>query len=439
MKVELLPITGLPELRPGDDLAALLAAAAPWLADGDVLVVTSKAVSKVEGRLLATPADPVEREAVRLTAVAEETVRVVATRGETRIVQNRNGLVLAAAGVDASNVRPDELALLPLDPDTSADRLRTALKAALGVDVAVVVSDTMGRPWRNGVVDVAVGVSGMSAIRDLRGEKDTYGVPLSVTTVADADEIAAAADLVKGKLNGVPAAVVRGLSVTDDHLGSRPLVRAAEQDLFSLGTAEAMRAGRQSAVHARRSIRDFAPDPVDLAAVHRAVTAAVTAPAPHHTTPWRFVIVSTPEVRTRLLDAMRARWEQDLAGDGLAPERIARRVGRGNILRRAPLLVVPCLVRDGAHSYPDALRSNAERTMFHVAMGAGVENFLVALAAEDLGSCWVSSTLFCPDVVRDILELPEDFEPMGAVGVGTPASPAPARPPRTADRFVLER
>lgn len=247
-RVEVLPVRGLPDLRPGDDLAGLLAAAAPWLADGDVLVVTSKAVSKVEGRLVPAPADPAGREAARQAAVAGETVRVVATRGRTKIVETRQGLVLAAAGVDASNVRPGELALLPVDPDGSARRLRDALRAALGVDVAVVVSDTMGRPWRNGVVDVAIGAAGLRAVDDLRGATDTHGMLLEMTEVAVADEVAAAAELAKGKLSGIPAAVVRGLSPVDDPAGARPLLRSSDADLFRLGTAEAVELGRQQAL-----------------------------------------------------------------------------------------------------------------------------------------------------------------------------------------------
>jgi len=251
-RLEILPVTGMPDLRPGDDLVAAVADAAPQLQDGDVLVVTSKVVSKIEGRLITLPtADADLREQARREAVDEESVRVVATRGNLRIVQNRLGLVLAAAGVDVSNVARNELALLPVDPDASAARLREGLRAKLGVDVAVIVSDSMGRPWRTGITDAAIGVAGLSAVFDARGQLDAHGNLLEVTQVAVADEIAAAADLVKGKLRGVPVAVVRGLAVngklSDDGLGSAALIRTPEEDMFRLGTAEAIAVGRTEA------------------------------------------------------------------------------------------------------------------------------------------------------------------------------------------------
>ncbi|MDT4997015.1 MAG: coenzyme F420-0:L-glutamate ligase / coenzyme F420:gamma-L-glutamate ligase [Pseudonocardiales bacterium] len=251
-RIEVFPVLGIPELRPGDDLAALIAERAPRLRDGDVLVVTSKAVSKVEGRLRSTgSADPAEREATRQAAIAEETVRVVAARDELRIVETRHGLVVAAAGVDVSNVYQDELALLPLDPDASAETLRSGLRQRLGVEVAVLVSDSLGRPWREGITDNAIGAAGITALADERGRTDVHGNVLATTQVAIADEIAAAADLVKGKLSGVPVAVVRGLALDgkldDDGLGARVLIRNPADDLFRLGTAEALAVGRQEA------------------------------------------------------------------------------------------------------------------------------------------------------------------------------------------------
>ncbi|NKI45348.1 coenzyme F420-0:L-glutamate ligase [Streptomyces physcomitrii] len=499
-------LPGLPEVRPGDDLAKLIAATGPGLVDGDLVLVTSKIVSKAEGRILAA--------ADRESAIDAETVRVVARRGALRIVENRQGLVMAAAGVDASNTPEGTVLLLPEDPDASARAIRTGLRDTLGVEVGVLLTDTFGRPWRNGLTDVAIGAAGVRVLDDLRGGEDAHGNPLSATVVATADELAAAADLVKGKAAGLPVAVIRGLghlvepeeepgksersersgtpeterpgrpgsgapepgtpgtetseaaapgtaasgttasgpatsgpgaeraaapagtgAAAPGPSGARALVRSARDDMFRLGTSEAVR----EAVTGRRTVREFTAEEVDPGAVRRAVAAAVTAPAPHHTTPWRFVLLESAASRTRLLDAMREAWIADLRRDGKSEESVARRVRRGEVLRRAPYLVVPCLVMDGSHHYGDARRDAAEREMFVVAAGAGVQNFLIALAGERLGSAWVSSTMFCREVVREVLRLPDDWDPMGAVAVGHPASDPPPRPAREAADFLEVR
>jgi coenzyme F420-0:L-glutamate ligase/coenzyme F420-1:gamma-L-glutamate ligase len=228
---------GVPEIAAGDDLASLVwsASTARPLVSGDVVVVTSKAVSKSEGRVVTAP---------REEAIAAETVRVVARRGPLAIVRNRNGLTLAAAGVDASNVETGSVVLLPLDPDASARRLRSAL-AGRGVDVAVIVTDTLGRPWREGQTDVAIGAAGLLPLESFAGQFDAHGNELAVTAPAVADEIAGAAELAQTKLGGRPFAIVRGLArhvlpPDVDGPGAAALVRPEGGDLFGFGAREAV-------------------------------------------------------------------------------------------------------------------------------------------------------------------------------------------------------
>lgn len=248
-------LDGIPEIVAGDDLAKIIGDAISTssmsvggsmsvgaLEHGDILSVTSKIVSKAEGRSI--------RAADREDAITAETVRVVASRaypgGVTRIVENKLGLVLAAAGVDASNTPDGTVLLLPEDPDASAKAICTALRERFSVNVGVVITDTLGRPWRQGQTDVAIGAAGIRVLDDLRGTTDAGGRPLTVTLPAVADEIAAATDLVKGKSAGLPVAVVRGLAhlVSDlDEPGAHALVRPAEADMFRRGSDEAYAAG----------------------------------------------------------------------------------------------------------------------------------------------------------------------------------------------------
>ena len=334
------------------------------------------------------------------------------------------------------------MALLPVDPDGSAARLRAGLAERLGVTVAVVITDTMGRAWRNGQIDAAIGAAGLAVLHGYSGVQDTHGNELLVTEVAVADEIAAAADLVKGKLTGIPVAVVRGLSPRDDGSNGRTLVRAGQDDLFWLGTEEALALGRRQAQLMRRSVRTFSAEPVAPELIEDSVAEALTAPAPHHTRPVRFVWVQDHDTRIRLLDRMKDKWRTDLTADGRPADSVDRRVGRGQILYDAPEFVIPFLVPDGAHSYPDAARTEAEHTMFTVAVGAAVQGLLVALAARDVGSCWIGSTIFAGDIVRAELELPADWEPLGAIAIGHfPESDEPRRPrpPVPTDELLIRR
>ena len=459
-----LTVTGLATSRrfgAGDDLLdALLDAARDrgvTLQDGDVVAVASKVVSLVEGAVVAIP--PGDPRAARQELARAQAAAVVAESPWVVITRTRHGFVAANGGIDASNVADGTALLLPEDPDASAERLRAAIAVRCGVHVGIVVTDTFGRAWRHGQTDVALGVAGFPALRDERGGQDLDGRPLEVTEAAIADEVAGIADVVRTKASGTPFVLVRaaaGLGVVgpdvdvpgghdasvDGTRGNRTmtgqaLVRDPASDLFATGGSTAPAA----AVAARRTVRRLDPDrPVPTDALTAAVAAAATAPAPHGSRPWRFVRLTDPR-RDEVLDAMAARWRADLTGDGVDDLTIERRIAHSDaILRVAPELLLAFVALDAAHVYPDARRSRGERDLFVLSGGAALQNLRVVLAGHGLGSAWISSTAFCPGTVRDALDLPHDWTPIGAVAIGWPAGdrPAPRTPPDLAD-VLIER
>ena len=239
-ELRILPVEGLPEIAEGDDIGALIAGRME-LETGDVVVVSQKAVSKAEGRVVRLADVEASAQARELAAdhdprqlevVLGEAVRIVRARAPLVIAETRHGFVCASAGVDASNApEPDTLVLLPVDPDSSAERIRRTIRERTGREVGVIVSDSFGRPWRIGIVDVAIGVAGLEPLVDWRGRFDPNGYELRATVVAVADEIAAAAELVRGKTAGIPAAIVRGLDVSGEGSGQE-LVMPPERDMF---------------------------------------------------------------------------------------------------------------------------------------------------------------------------------------------------------------
>lgn len=397
-RLEILPVTGIGDIRSGTDLAEVISQAAPWLVDGDVLVVTSKIVSKAEGRLVPVPPDGPERDAARDALLEAETARPVARRGRTRIVQTHHGLVMASAGIDASNVDHDHLVLLPADPDDSARRLRTALRDRYRLDVAVLITDTMGRPWRLGLTDVAIGVAGLAPVRDYRGELDAYGNELHITQTAVVDELAAAAELVKGKYDQVPVAVVRGLGVTGapDGPGAAVLVRGADQDLFSLGTAEALAVGRREAAVLPTAER-FGTEPLPVGAL---AGPAVGAAADVAGAVVRAVAEVAPALSpgTRLLPV----------ADPVARDKIAALVPR-----------VPAGTQDLVLCLADPATGAATGPVGLLTIGTDIHRLRCALAAEGLASTWVPTDR---SMISEVVPLPDDVLPVALIAVGTAAT-----------------
>lgn len=384
MTIELIPLDGVPEIRPGDDLAALLV---PPLReagarDGDVVAVTQKVVSKAEGRL----ADAADRDAI----VAAETVRVVARRGDLLIAETRHGLICANAGVDASNVEAGVLSLLPEDPDASAAALREALSAALGADLGVVVTDTFGRPWREGVVNVAIGCAGLPALLDLRGAPDHHGRIMDTTVVGLADEVAAASGLVMTKAARVPAAIVRGVDRGGAPDGvAQDLVRSPFEDLF--------RESPMQSLHSRADALAFGPDPAPRAAIEEAVRAALGSVAD----PMLFVAIDTPAAHRRLASV-----------PGVRPD--------------APTAILPFVTEDSSRALD---------------VGRSIQTLLLALHAQGLASTWALLAPDSAEPVREALDLAGAWTPVGVISAGWTAeggAPAP-RPQIELDRFLRWR
>jgi coenzyme F420-0:L-glutamate ligase/coenzyme F420-1:gamma-L-glutamate ligase len=436
------PLTSAHRFRPGDDVVGPLLdavrAAGFTLEDGDVLCVASKVVALAEGALIDPGAaggeggaDP--RATVRALARARAS-EIVAEAPWVTVTRTHHGFVAANGGIDRSNVPDDGWLDLPADPDASAATLRSALTSATGRDVAVVVTDTFGRPWRLGQTDVALGAAGLKVLRDERGSQDLDGRPLGVTIAAVGDAIAGAADLVRSKASSTPFVLVRGLASLTAAGGATAgtaadLVRPLEEDLFRRGATEAVVEG----LLARRTVRAFDPErAVPATLIDEAVATATTAPAPHHTRPLRVIRLAST-TRTRLLDAMARTWRTDLAGDGLTADAIDARVARSDALHRAaPELLAIFVDLEAAHDYPDERRTRAERDLFVLAGGAAIEALLVTLAARGLGAAWTSSTVFCRETVQEALAVPDSWEPLGTVAIGWPATTvAPRSAPDT--------
>jgi coenzyme F420-0:L-glutamate ligase/coenzyme F420-1:gamma-L-glutamate ligase len=430
MSVEVVPVAGVPDVVVGDDLVAVLAEPLrrAGVRGGDVLAVTQKIVSKAEGRIVR------EEGGDRSAWVERETVREVARRDDVVIAQTRHGFVCANAGVDASNVEPGLLTLLPDDPDGSAERLRKGLSDALGADVAVVVTDTFGRAWRRGVVNVAIGCAGLPAVVDLRGTRDHTGRALEATVVALADEVAAASGLVMGKAARVPVAIVRGVDASGaDASPASELVRPPEEDLF--------RESPLLSISARRTIRSFGAGDVPTSVVEAAVLAACAAPSPHHSRPWRFTALTSAPARRVLLGALADAWRRDLGRDGVPAERIERRIARSDaILGAAPVLIVPWVTFAPSQPYTDAERATAEQQMFLLSAGAAVQNLLLAIHAQGYASAWLASTLFTQREAREVLGMPDGWAALGTVAVGpTPDAALEPRPAIDLDDFLDRR
>ena len=357
--------------------------------------------------------------------VASETERVLATRGDLVIAETRHGFVCANAWGRRVQRGRGSLALLPDDPDASARSLRMRLGDLLDVaDLAVVITDTFGRAWRTGVVNVAIGCAGLPAIVDLRGRVDDRGRTLEATVVALADEVASASGLVMAKDARVPVAIVRGVDRLDAPTGSAgEIVRPPGDDLF--------RSSPLQALHDRRTIRAFGLGEVSREAIEAAIEAACTAPAPHHTRPWQFTVLVSPVARRTTSVPWRKPGERTWAAMG--PGRRDRTPSRGQRCRareRSGADRPLAHVRRGPHLRGRRAGGRGAE-MFLLSGGAAIQNLLLGASAQGLASCWISSSIFCREEARAALGMDDRWHALGTVACGPmpEAGPAGPRPP----------
>jgi coenzyme F420-0:L-glutamate ligase/coenzyme F420-1:gamma-L-glutamate ligase len=429
-------LVGVPLVKPGNDIAAIilsaLAASDEHLSDGDVIVIAQKIVSKAEGRIVRLDSVSPSAEAQSLAQrtgkdprlvelILRESTEIVRYRKDVLIVAHRLGFVMANAGIDHSNVEQgaeDDMALLlPKNPDATCAQLRKTIKTLTGADVAVIINDSHGRAFRNGTVGVAIGVSGLPALADLRGDADLYRRRLQSTDVAIADEIASAASLLMGQADeGRPIVVARGVPMKRRDGTAAELIRAKTLDLFrSLAPDDLLRG--------RRSIRRYTGQPVPDSLLELVLEAANCAPSAHNRQPWRFAVLNSPAAKQRLALAMGERLRHDRTRDGDLADTIEQDVARSVArITGAPVVIVVCLTVADMDHYPDVRRSAAERQMGVQGTAMATQNLLLAAHGAGLGASVMCAPLFCPDTVQAAIDLPADWEPQALVTLGYAAN-----------------
>jgi len=439
ISAHLVALGGVPMVRPGDDLTALvlksLAASHETLRDGDILIIAQKIVSKAQNRFVhlrdvsVSPqseqlARTVRKDARLVELILRESTEIVRCRRDVLIVAHKLGPIMANAGIDLSNVdqgADDGIALLlPENPDRTCRELCNELQAATGAKVGVIINDSHGRAFRNGTVGVAIGAAGVRALQDLRGVPDLYQRPLQSTEVGLADEIASAASLLMGQAGeGRPIVLARGILYARGDGCANDLVRPKEIDLFR-STSRADVAG---AISERRSIRRYTDRPVAASVIHNILQAAGSAPSAHNRQPWRFVVLKNSQSKERLAQAMGERLRADRTRDGDAPEHIEADASQSIArITGAPVVILVCLTMETMDNYPDARRAEAEHLMAVQSTAMAMQNILLSAHAAGLGASIMCAPLFCQDTARTALDLPKSWEPQALITLGFPAN-----------------
>ena len=443
-KISLFGLPKIPKISPEDDIAEIIMNSLKignlGLENGDILVIAQSIVSKSIGAIVNLDAVHVGEEALNIykkmeplilkegipkktpqliQLILDESKKVIKAE-HVLIVETKFGFICANAGIDKSNVEGENnVTLLPKDPDVEAEKIRKRLKNLAGKDVAIIISDSFGRPFRRGSIGVAVGISGISALLDMRGERDLYGKTLQSTIVGQVDNLTSAAQLIMGEASeGLPVILIRGYNFKfEENSTIKEIIRPKETDVFRPVEEKEL---LFRILKSRRSYKlPFSSKIPEIEEIIECIALARWAPSAHNAQQWRYIILNKDKTRENLIFEMNAKLREDLMRDGRSEDFIEQKMKKTRIqFLEAPYLILLCLDESKLELYSDKKRTQNEYVLGVQSIGASAAYFLLALEVNSLAACWYSAPLFAKDVIKDCLNLPDSFSPMAFFTVG---------------------
>jgi len=462
-QIKLIGLANIPIIKQGDDVSKIiiegLNANKISLDDGDLIIIAQSIISKSNGRIRnlndITPSEkalklydeiapkskkhglPVKPPEL-IQAIIEESNKIIKSE-HVLVTETNSGFICANAGIDKSNVKGiDNITLLPKNPDIDAKNIRSSIKNSLNKNVGVIISDSFGRPFRVGSVGVAIGVSGIEAILDKRGEKDLFGHELQTTIIGQVDNIASAAQLIMGETNeGIPVVIIKGYKFELTKTATiKTIIREKEYDLFREDNYDSF----TKILKGRRSYKlSFENKEVDLKIIKNCIKLAQWAPSAHNGQFWRYIIIKNDSSRKELIDKMNQKLRVDLRREGRSENYINIKINKTrNKFLQAPILILLCLDKSELEKYPDSDRTRSELILGIQSVSSSATYLLLAFEMKHLAACWYCAPLFAKDITKETLQLPQSYVPMAFFTVGYPANSVKAPPRKNLKDFVYE-
>ena len=462
-KIEIIGLRGIPLIQPGDDIPQIILESLKTndtnLEEGDIIIIAQTIISKSNGRIrdlrYITPSKRAIEIYERISPKAEiyqvpikspELIQAILEESEDilkaehiLLTETKSGFVCANAGIDKSNVEGEsKVTLLPENPDDDANKIRESLKKLTNKNVAVIISDSFGRPFRVGAVGVALGVSGIEAILDKRGSRDLYGYELKSTIIAQVDNLASSAQLIMGETDeGIPVVIIKGYKFNySENTSIKSILRKKEIDLFRKKSFE----NDLDFLKNRRSYKlSFDLKDVDKKIIEKCIDVSRWAPSAHNGQFWRYIILEKGRVRTELIDSMNRKLRTDLTEDGKSEHFIQQKIlkTKQNFLD-APFLILLCLDTKDLELYSDEERTNNEYILGIQSISASAVYLLLALHSENLAACWYCAPLFSKELIKKGLKLPDSYEPMAFFTIGYPIKKVDPPPRKTLKEILYK-